>query len=278
MLDATRRTLHGVGAGQHLFDQLNAFFHRQARAARVLDVEDLEGVALAQAAVRQPGVELVRLAAQPHHHHTPEIGVCGVTGQRALEQLHAQALRVHATAGAVGQCDDTVHIREVGQRTGVAARGKVVGNGACGGGRAVHARQHPNVVARGHTSIAALVTHEGGVLAHRLGLDVLSDGVVALEVAFLGAHEQVVCVHMLTRRDGLRCKTNDLVVTPHRLARRQGTGGDFVAGGYQAFDGHALHRAAAHELTACNHDVVGGVQSNEIHGTHFLKKSNPAAL
>ncbi len=76
--------LMAFGAGQHFFNQLDAFFHRQACAPCVLDVEDLERVALAQAAVRQPGVELVGFAAQAHHHHAPEVGVGGIAGQCAI--------------------------------------------------------------------------------------------------------------------------------------------------------------------------------------------------
>jgi hypothetical protein len=95
--------LHRIGLRQHLLDQRNAFFHRLACAAGVLDVEDLAGFAFAQAAVGQPGVDLVGLAAQAHHQHAPEVGMGGIAGQRALQDLHAHALGVHAAAGAVGQ-------------------------------------------------------------------------------------------------------------------------------------------------------------------------------
>ena len=258
-----RLALCGIGAGQHLFDELNALFHRQARAACVLDVEDLERVAHAQAAVCQPGAQLVGLAAQAHHHHAPEVGVCGITGQRALEQLHAQTFGVHPTAGAVGQCHHPVHIWKVGQRGGVAALRKMVGNGACRRGRAVHARQHADVVACGHAAVCALVAHEAGLLAGRFGFDVLADGVVALEIAFFGTHVQVVRVHMLARRDGLVCKTNDLVVAAHRLAHGDGACSDFVARRNQAAHGDAVHGAATHELAAGNDHVVRRVQANE---------------
>ena len=269
MLGAARFALDRVGAGQHFLDQLNAFFNSEACTARVLDVEDLERFALAQAAVRQPGVDLVGLATQAHHHHAPEVGVCGVAGQRALKQLHTQAFGVHAAASAMRQSDNAIHIRKIRQSSGVVAFGKMVGNRACGSGRAVHARQNPDVVARGHTPIRAFVAHESRLLAQRFRFHILTNGVVAFEVALFCTHVQVVRVHMLARCDGLVRKANDLVVAAHRLAQGDGACGDFVARRNQAAHGYAVHGASAHELGAGNDHVVRRVQADEgvLHGS-----------
>jgi hypothetical protein len=44
-------------------------------------------------------------------------------------------------------------------------------------------------------------------------------------------------------------------------------GGDFVAGGDQAFDGDALDNCTTEKLGASDQDVVGGVEANVgIHG------------
>jgi hypothetical protein len=52
VLTALQGARHLVGCGQHLLDQRDAFLTVLPRAAGVLDVEHLERVAFAQAAVR----------------------------------------------------------------------------------------------------------------------------------------------------------------------------------------------------------------------------------
>ena len=215
----------------------------------------------------QPSLQLVAFATQAHHHRAGKVGMRGVTGQSALQQLQARAFGVHAAAGAVGQSHHAVDVREFGQGRRVGVFGKMVGNGAGGGGRAVHARQNADVVARGHTAVRAHDALESGVAARCIGFHVGAKSVVAGKVAFLRAHVQVVHMHMLARANGLAGKTNDLVVTTHGLTGRQGPGGDFVARRDQAAHGNALDLAAAHELAAGNDHVVGGMKANEgLHG------------
>ena len=76
--------LDSVGTRQHLLNEGNAFVHRLARAAAVLDVEDPKVLAFFERAVRQPGIDLVGLAAQAHHQHAGKVDVGGITGQCAL--------------------------------------------------------------------------------------------------------------------------------------------------------------------------------------------------
>ena len=81
---AARLALDLIGTWQHFFNEGNAFFNREARTARVLNVEHLERVTFAQTAVRQPGFELIGLTAQAHHHHAPKVSVRGIACQGAL--------------------------------------------------------------------------------------------------------------------------------------------------------------------------------------------------
>ena len=265
-------TLHGIGAGQHLVDEANAFFHRLAGAAGVLDVEGAEVVALRQMARREPGVDLVGLTAQAHHQHCRKVGVGGVPGQRALQDLHAHTFGVHAAACAVGERNDAVHVREGGQRLRVGLAREVVGNGAGGGGRAVHAGQHTDVVAGGHAAVGAFDAHEGGGARGWRGLHVRTKRIVARKVTLVGAHVEVLCVDVFARRNGLAGKPNDLVVAAHRLARGEGTHCHLVAGRDQATHGHTFNGGAADELGACNHHVVGGVQADKRSHRGFLER------
>ena len=81
---AARLAFDLIGTWQHFFNEGNAFFNRQARTTRVLNVEHLKRIAFAQTAVRQPGFELIGLTAQAHHHHAPKVGVRGIACQGAL--------------------------------------------------------------------------------------------------------------------------------------------------------------------------------------------------
>jgi hypothetical protein len=85
-------------------------------------------------------------------------------------------------------------------------------------------------------------------------------------MAFVGTHVEVVRMHVLAGRDRLACEADDLVVAAHRLALGDGAHRDLVAGRDQAARRHALDRRAADQLAARDHDIVGGMESNE--GVH----------
>ena len=105
--------LDGIGLRQHLFDERNAFGHGFGGATRVLDVEHAQGFALAQAALGQPGLDLVGLTTQPDHQHARKVGVGGIARQRALQKLQAQAFTVHAAARAVREGNHAIDVGEV---------------------------------------------------------------------------------------------------------------------------------------------------------------------
>ncbi len=149
-----------------------------------------------------------------------------------------------------------------GQRRRIALAREMIGDGAGGSRRAVHAGQDADVVAGGHPAIGPLDAHERGFAPRRIGLDVGAEGVVALEIA----HRQVVRVHVLAGRDRPAGEADDLVVAAHRLAGGDRPGGDLVPGRDQALDDHVLGGGAADELGAGDQDVVLGMQADE--GSH----------
>ena len=63
-------------------------------------------------------------------------------------------------------------------------------------------------------------------------------------------------MHMVARRNSATGKTNDLVVTPHRLSWANIANRDFVARRNEATHSHMLDSAATHELAACNHHII----------------------
>ncbi len=75
---------------------------------------------------------------------------------------------------------------------------------------------------------------------------------------------EVVRVHMLAGRDGLRGVADDLVVAAHVFARGNRACGDLVAGRHQAGDGDAFvgDGRAAEQLRARDDDVVARVDAD----------------
>ena len=101
------------------------------------------------------------------------------------------------------------------------------------------------------------------MFARRLGFHILPNGVVALKVAFLGAHVEVVRVHVLARLNGGAGKANDLVVATHRLASLNGARCHFVSWWNQTPHSHTIDAGAAHELGARNDHVIGRMKANK---------------
>src|SRR3989304_9625349 len=100
-------------------------------------------------------------------------------------------------------------------------------NRACHGGRAVDAGQDADVIARRDAAIGAYDALEGRLWRRPFDrFDVGAERVIALELA----HREVVDVHVLAGRDVARGETDDLVVTPHRLALLQRAYCDLVSG------------------------------------------------
>ena len=256
-----RLALHAVGVRQHALDQFDPARHRLGGAAGVLDAEGLQVGAFLQPLLGDQALDLVGLAAQADDEHGGEVGVARIAAQRAPQHAQFLARAVGGAAHAVRQRDHAVDVGEVGQGLGPDVAAEVVGDRARGGGRAVHAGQHADVVARGHAAVGAHDAVEGGgrggvVGGQRAGARLMGPGEIA--------EGQVVHVHVLAGGDGLRGVADDLAVAPDRLARADRPRGDLVAWGHQAGDRHAFlgDHGAAEQLPACDDDVVGRVDAD----------------
>ena len=60
--------------------------------------------------------DLVRLAAESDDQHAGEVGMARIAAERAAQDRHAVALRVHAAAAAVRQRDHAVDVGKRGER------------------------------------------------------------------------------------------------------------------------------------------------------------------
>ena len=244
-----------VGFLEQPLDQLDAVRHRLPRAAGLLDVEGVELRAGGQALLLEHAVDLVGLAAEADHHHRGEVGMARIAAEGAAQHLQRLAGAVGGAAGAVGQGDDAVDVREALERLRVGVAAEVVGDGAGHRRRAVHRGQDADVVAGGDAAVGADDAVEG---RRRVdvggGLGAARRRVVAGEAREL----EVVRVHVLARRDRDLGAADDLVVAAHRLAGRDRAGRDLVPRRDQADDGDpfALDPRAADELLAGDDDVV----------------------
>ncbi len=159
-----RLALDAVGLLQQALDDLHAARHRLGGAAGVLDAEGLQARAFGQALLRHQALDLVGLAAQADHQHGGEVGVLGITAQRAAQHQQLLAIAGRGAARAVRECDHAVDVGVVGQRLGMDVAPELVGDRARRGGRAVDAGQHADVVARRDAAVVAHDAHEGGRL------------------------------------------------------------------------------------------------------------------
>ena len=152
-----------VGARQHLLDAGDAGLDGLLGAAGVLDGHGAEVVALDQAVLLLEPRDLEHLAAEADDQRGGQVGMAGIAPLRALQRLVALALGRQAAAGAVHEGDDAV---DVGVLLEDAGAGDGLGHEAGDGGRAVHAGEDADVVARAGLAVGAAVALEGGA---RLG-------------------------------------------------------------------------------------------------------------
>jgi len=99
----------------HLADAFHRFTNRGLRSSTFLDRHGLESGADLQPGAFQEIVDLENLAAQADQEHAGEVWMLGVSGDGALQGLHALAGSGHPAPGAVAQGDDTVDIRVLRQ-------------------------------------------------------------------------------------------------------------------------------------------------------------------
>ena len=210
--------------------------------------------------------DLVRLASQPDDQDAREVRVARVARERATQELHAVAVRVHAAARAMGQRDDAVDVRVPGER---AAR-HLVGDRARDRRRAVDRRQHTEVIARRDLPRVVPVAPDDP-LERRRTVDVLRRPRVRAErvVAVERAHREIVQVHVLAGRDVARREPDDLVVALHRLAPADRARRDLVRRGHEPRDSDVLvdQAGAADQLRAGDDDVVVGMEADRERGS-----------
>ena len=106
--------------------------------------------------------DLVHLAAQAEHEDAREIRMPRIAAERAAEQRQRLVLG-HAAAGLVGQRDDAVDIRKIGQRIVAGERILLedVGDEACDMRAAIHRGEHADVVPRRDAAVRAQDALEG---------------------------------------------------------------------------------------------------------------------
>ena len=182
--------------------------------------------------------------------------MAGIAPLRALQRLVALAFAGEAAAGAVHERDDAV---DVGILLEDAGAGDGLGHEAGDGGRAVHAGQHADVVARAGLAVGAAVALEGGAglgRQQRLVLAVLGEGVVALELG----ERAVVGVDVGAGRDVLGGEADDLAELEDRLALGDLCRGHLVAAHDAGRGGDALHGDVRHHRVDGDDDVVLGVE------------------
>ena len=209
----------------------------------VLDVHRLEERALFQSVGVEKPVDLVHLAAEPHHQDARMVRVACIAPHDALERLEPLAVACHAAAGAVDKGGDAVDIRIGREPLGR----EMIRDHPRGGGRAIHGSDDRDVVPRADLPALAAVAHEGAELVILIGVPEL--GVLRVDV--------------IARRDVLRRVADDLSVFPDRRAPGHGYGRDLVPGRHEACRGHARDLGARLQGTERGDHGVGLVEANE---------------
>ena len=183
--------------------------------------------------------------------------MAGVAPLRALERLVALALGGEAAAGAVHERDDAV---DVGVLLQDAGPGDGLGHEAGHRGRAVHAGQDADVVARADLAVGAAEALEGGARLGRQQLlvaRILGEGVVALE----GGERAVVRVHVAAGRDVLGGEADDLAELEDRLALGDRLRRHLVAAHHAGRRLDALHGDARLDRVDRDDDVVARIEA-----------------
>ena len=160
MFRRTGLTPDGIGLIQHFAHRLFAFGNRAGRAADMLHGDAAQHLALGQPLLFKELGEVVALTTQRQDHGTGQIGVADIARERAAQQVHRLARKLHSAAGFVDEGDHPVDVLPCLHPLFV----EVIGDLARHGGRAIHGDEKPDVVARADPAIGAADAHELGAL------------------------------------------------------------------------------------------------------------------
>ncbi len=163
----SRRT--SLTSRQHGRDLAQRRLDRFRRAAAILDREHGRQLPWRRAKLHQSTMldqvrQRGRLAAQADQQEAADVGMPSKPGQDARELLMVLAAVLQAAAPLVHQRQDAVHVGKVGQQCPIEPLGDVL---ACRG-RAIHGRDHGQVVARGGLAVGPAIALEGAT-GDRLG-------------------------------------------------------------------------------------------------------------
>ena len=79
-------------------------------------------------------------------------------------------------------------------------------------------------------------------------------------------------VHVISRRDVLRCVADDLRVFAHRLTLRNRHCRDLMTRRDQRSCRDALNFGIGGKRTGCSHNIVGGIKAHTVHRILFLSQ------
>ena len=253
--------LYGVGVGQEVTNSGGAGLHGGLCPAGVLERKRMNTAAGRQVLLLQQAADLVVLAAESHQQDGGKVHMAGITCDGAAQHVDGLAAVTRAAAALVGQCDNTVHIREIRQRPGST---ELVGDQPRNRAGTVHRSHHANVIARGN---AAILTHdaEEGVFVYHRQIERRPLAAAESAVGWTGRIGKVVKVDVLAGQDRRRSEPDHLAKFAHRFTRRQHNQCQFMALGHmlprtQAGQGNFVERLAGRNI-AQRHDYrVGRVQ------------------
>ena len=179
------------------------------------------------------------------------------TVHNPLQVSKTLAVHIHATTRSMRKSYHAVNVWILIQDTRVV---ETVRHLFDHGGGTIDAGENPNVVARANSSIGAAEPLERGLLVGRHVVRVLGVD-PKLVVAFERLKHAVLGMHMLTRRNDIGSKTNDLIKFSDRVAFRDGFDGHLMAGWYatDGGDASAMFLITDGKGIQCDADVVGWV-------------------
>ena len=222
----------------------------------------MEQVALNDPVLLLHPADLEHLAAEADHQHAAHVGIAGVAPLSAFQRLETLALSRHAASGAVNERDNTVH---VGVLVEQALLFGLAGDQARNGRRAIHRRQHPEIVTRACLAAGPAVALEGRLILDGEHVDrasVFAEAVIALKIL----QHAILLVNPLAGSDVAAREADDLAEFANRLAQSDRRRRHFVSARHANRRDDARRRVAWAKLLDGDQNVVGGVQAQRAGG------------